>query len=858
MSIENDLQLVANTDTHCLNQQHVKGRSILQKAKNIYFSDEEGWDLTFKSYDELIECYKKQNSLPMGVVMNAIENTNKIADMVETFELNRDYKYPKLYENSEEVLKQKVNDGIMRTGIYEYDNYQSEYIPRIYKELETYKHNGAIDFLLLDEDIKTWARENDMYCGYSRGSCSGSIICYLMGITEVDSIKFNLNFERFMNTERISLADIDTDWSPIDRDKVKEYIYSKKGLYCADIITFNTIALKGSIRDVGRALNYSLDLVDEICKNIEDREDYYREKYKELFEYVDIINGTIVSVGTHPCGVCCSPIPLNENMGLLSLGTCENPVTMLNMKEIDSLNYVKLDVLGLDNIQLINETCKLVGIERLTPQNVDDTDLNVWTSIREDTTGIFQWEGTGEHYIKDLFSDKTIENIKQKVPNFKYIDLMAVGNGAIRPAGSSYRNELALGIFKDNGNEELNKMLSPTLGYLVYQEQILSFLHEFCGYTMGEADMVRRGFAKKTGTEQHIPRIKEGFIKTMKEKYNVSKEESEIIVKDFINVIIDASDYLFSLNHSLPYSYIGYICGYLRYYYPLEYITTMLNINVSNENKTAKTIGYAKSKGIELKQPKFRYSKADYYFNKETNSIYKGVASIKYLNETVANELYGLKDNKYNSFLDLLIDLQNTSINSRQLEILIKLGYFSEFGGRQYLLNIVEMYNKYGKKKTFKKTELPLSIELMRTVCEKETDKQFSKPNNKKLCELLINCLDDEDMKIKDIIMAELEFCGTPSYKTDELGCRAVIALDLSTKYTPVVDFYNLSTGGIAKIKISKRVFKSNVIEKGDIVELGDLRYKPKKKMINGEWQETDENELWCDNYKIIKNKLQH
>ena len=224
------------------------------------------------------------------------------------------------------------------------------------------------------------------------------------------------------------------------------------------------------------------------------------------------------------------------------------------------------------------------------------------------------------------------------------------------------------------------------------------------------------------------------------------------------------------------------------------------------------------------------------------------------------NELYELKDNKYNSFLDLLIDLQNTSINSRQLEILIKLGYFSdEFGGRQYLLNIVEMYNKYGKKKTFKKTELPLSVELMRTVCEKETDKQFSKPNNKKLCELLINCLDDEDMEIKDIIMAELEFCGTPSYKTDELGCRAVIALDLSTKYTPVVDFYNLSTGGVAKIKMSKKVFKSNVIEKGDIVELGDLRYKPKKKMINGEWVEMEnEFDLWCDNYKIIKNKLQH
>lgn len=196
LSKKYNLQLVANTDTHCLNKTHEKGRNILQKAKNIHFSNEEGWDLTFKSYEQLIDSYKKQNSLPMEEVLIAIENTNKIAEMVDSFELNRDYKYPKLYNNGEEVLKQKVNEGVLRLKINKYKNYTSEYLPRIYEELETYKHNKAIDFLLLDEDIKSWARKNNMYCGYSRGSCSGSIICYLMGITEVDSIKYNLNFER--------------------------------------------------------------------------------------------------------------------------------------------------------------------------------------------------------------------------------------------------------------------------------------------------------------------------------------------------------------------------------------------------------------------------------------------------------------------------------------------------------------------------------------------------------------------------------------------------------------------------------------------------------------------------------------
>ena len=853
LSKEYDLQLVANTDTHCLNKIHEKGRSILQKAKNIYFDNEEGWDLTFKTYDELIESYKKQNSLPIDIVLKAIENTNKIADMIEPFELNREYKYPKLYEDGEQVLKQKINEGILRLGINEYDNYQSEYIPRIYEELETYKHNKAIDFLLLDEDIKSWARSNDMYCGYSRGSCSGSIICYLIGMTDVDSIRFNLNFSRFMNKERVSLADVDTDWSPVDRDKVKEYIYSKEGLYCADIITFNTVALKGSIRDVARALEYPLDLVDEICKNIEEKEEYYREKYEDLFEYVDIINGTIVSIGTHPCGICCSPIPLDENMGLLSLSTCENPVTMLNMKEIDSLNYVKLDVLGLDNIQLINETCKLANIERLTPQNIDDNDEKVRMSIREDTTGIFQWEGTGEHYIKDLFSDDTIDKIKKQNPDFKFIDLMSVGNGAIRPAGASYRDELSHGIFRDNGNNELNKLLSSTLGYLVYQEQILSFLHEFCGYTMGEADIVRRGFAKKLGTEQYIPRIKEGFIKTMKEKYNTNEKESEKIVESFIQVIQDASSYLFSLNHSLPYSYIGYICGYLRYYYPLEFFTVFLNINKDNAEKSSKALEYMKNIGISLKSPKFRYSKSEYFMDKENNIIYKGIGSIKYMNNIVAEQLYELRDNQYSTFTDLLIDIkEKTNCNSRQLDILVRLDFFKEFGKRAKLLEVVNIFNQLYGKKQIKKDKLICKEELVRQYATTETDKIFKGIDMIGLIKHLESNLPNEDITIKEIIKAELEYTGVSNYRNDDLEEGTLIVVGVDTKYSPKLKFLNPLTGNTENVKISKKVFKNQTLEIGDMIIVYGIDEKPKKTKMDGKWIETGEYELWLSDYQII------
>ena len=874
------LKLVTNTDTHCLNEKHVKGRDILQKAKKIRFDNEEGWDLTFKSYNELVESYKQQNSLPMFVILEAIENTNRIADMIEEFSMDRSYKYPKLYDNSEDVLKQKINEGVIRTGIDKLPNYETEYLPRIYKELETYKHNGAVDFLLLDENIKTWAREHDIYPGYSRGSCSGSLICYLLGITDVDSVLHKLNFERFMNTERVSLADIDTDWQPNQREDVKDYVYSMKGLYCADIITFNTVALKGSIRDVARALEIDLSIVNDICENInDDNIENYREQYKELFEYVDIINGTVVSIGTHPCGQVVSPIPLDENMGLLTLATCKNPVTMLNMKEIDSLNYVKLDILGLDNIQIINETCKLAGIERLTPQNIDDNDEAVWQSIKEDTLGVFQWDGSGSYYIKDLFSDETIKRIKEVYPDFRYIDLMSCGNGAIRPAGESYRYELAQGIFRDNGHKALNDLLAPTLGYLVYQEQIIAFLNQFCGYTMGEADIVRRGFAKKTGTEQFIPDIKNGFIKTMKEKYDVDKEESERIVESFIQVIEDASSYLFSLNHSLPYSYIGYICGYLRYYYPLEFITTMLNINKDNAEKTNKIIIYAKEHNIAIKPPKFRYSRAEYFMDKETNSIYKGMASIKYMNAQVSEELYELKDNQYNNFMDLLIDIYDkTSINSRQLNILINIGFFDEFNCTQKLLDIVDLYDKIISKKlkskkgevSFNKTDLPYPkdiIEKYATEKSKENKyKQYKVERVLELCNELINNIPDIETDSISIIQKNLDTTGECNFKFEDYSPTTCVVVDVITKYkTKKAWLYRISTGNIAEIKIGENIYNLQPFKALDVIDAYNFISKPKKeqkevevKDKNGniitkkKWVPTGEFELWLSEYHLL------
>lgn len=690
LSKEIGVRLIAGTDTHCLNETHAKGREILQKSKDIFFDDEAGWDLTFKTYDELVAEYRKQNAIPEDAYLQAIENTNVMADMIGTWEIDRSYKYPHLWENPLEDFKQRIDEGFIKRGCDKFPNKQ-EYIDRINAEVATYEKNDMVEFMLLASDMINFCKESDIEVGYGRGSVNGSVVAWILNITEMDSIKYDLNFSRFASPERRSLADVDTDFPPADRVKVKEYLYHRQGLQCCDIITFNTIALKGAVRDVARALYKDnskdyIKIAEEAIELFEKNEEKARKKYPELFEYVDIVNGTIVSIGTHPCGCVVSDLDIVKNFGLCTTSTCDYPVSQIYMKEIDSLNYVKLDLLCLDTIQLINDTCKLVGIPRYTPDNLDLHDDAVWRSIRNDTTLIFQWESdSAQAYIKQLMSDETIAKMKSNGANIDMITLFSIGNGAIRPAGASYRQELANGEVRKTGCQPIDDYLSNTSGMLIFQEQIIGFLHKFCGFTMGEADIVRRGFAKKTGTKQFIPVIVEGgyidddrkhyikgFIQTMKDEYGYDENRSKNDIIAFIKVIEDASMYGFSSNHSNPYSCAGYASGYLRYYYPVEFLTSALNIHSGDEDKTNKAIAYANKVGIKVLPIKFRHSGANYIPDKDNRAIYKGLASIKYMNSAVADALYEMRDTEFPTFLDFL---KVNPCDSRQTEILIKLNF---------------------------------------------------------------------------------------------------------------------------------------------------------------------------------------
>lgn len=861
LSKRSGLRLLMCTDTHALNAEHVDGRKILQKAKNIHFDGEDEFHLEMLSYDELVMLCKIQNALPMEVYLDAIEMTNTVADMIEPFKLDYSYKYPHLWgDDSEQALRAKIANGIKWRGVDKLPNYQ-EYLDRIEYEMKAYIHNGAIDFMLLMEDIIAWCKTQDILVGYGRGSCNGSVIAYLLGITEMDSIKHGLNFERFMNTERVSLSDIDTDFPPSRINEVKQYIFNKHGLYCSDIVTFNTIALKGAIRDVGRALQMPLDEVGNICNRVEMDEAGCRKQYPELFKYVDIVNGCVVSVGNHPCGLVVSPYSIDDRMGLFTTSTDDVPISQINMKEVDLQNYVKLDLLKLDTIELINETCKLAGIERLMPDNVDINDKAVWDSIRDDTTAIFQWEGaTGDRYIKQLLSESNIQKFKKLNPNVDYMTLLSIGNGAIRPAGASYRDDLANGVIRKSGNEAIDEFMKPTFGYLVFQCQIIQFLHQYCGYTMGEADIVRRHFAKKTGTEKDIPQIKAGFAKTMAEQYGMSQEESDKVIADFIQVIMDASNYLFSLNHSQPYSYEGYVSGWLRYHYPLQFLTVALNINQGKEEKTGALTAYAHKVGISIKPPKFRHSRSAYFCDTATNCIYKGLGSIKYMSEQVAEALYGMRDMQFGNFIDVLFALQQLKDrpDSRQLDILIKIGYFEEFGPAKALLLGWEIFSKFclSKKISLDKWDkMGYDIAILKANASNITEKTAGGLDNRGLILGILRSLRMPRTTIVDKLRWQAELLGYVDGSDPKRDVNDWLALAVETTgYGTVwLRLYNLCYGAERHYKVDKRWATSHSCKAGDVLKVV-LEDKPKfKKLDDGKFVKTGEVETVVKMFKILE-----
>lgn len=869
--------LIAGTDTHSINQYKAECRSVLQTAKKIEFTNEDEFDLTYKSYEELCDMFKAQGVLSEQIYLEAIENTNVMAASIEEFKLDKTFKYAKCYEDDELELKRRCNerykDKIARGVIKP----NKQYIENVREEFRVFKKIGMLGFMLFMSDLVSWCWQNGIPIGFCRGSCGGSTIAYLIDIIDVDPVVWHTVFSRFANENRTELGDIDIDISPTQRELVYKHIIDTYGVdYTGYILAIGTISDKGTIDEIGRALqtrwersdkgylklvsyyenkgqkpiieNEFIPYYDEkrkaelLRKYIDDKSpfclnriaqikaeydvnpDNTKKKYPDLFYYFDGLLNTAISQSMHPAGIIVSPITLQDNYGMF--WSDGKRILQINMEECHEVSLNKYDLLGLKNVEIIKDTCAFAGIPYPKSYQINWEDQAVWKDMLTSPAGIFQFEGK---YAFDM--------LKQFVPS--KINHLSLVNAALRPSGASYRDRLMAHEINKNPSPIIDDLLKDNNGFLVFQEDTIAFLQKICGLSGGDADNVRRaiGRKQKDRLDAALPQILEGYCS----KSDKPRAEAEKEAKAFLQIIEDSANYQFGFNHSTGYSMIGYTCAFLRYYYPTEFIAAYLN-NANNDDDIQMGTQLAEFKHIPILPPKFRHSKDVYVPDAKEKKIYKGLSSIKFLSSDIASQLYEMRDMKFNSFVDFL---EVSPLNSKQLYILTVLDFFSEFGDIGKLLMITDIYNTYSGKKLLKKETCTIPRETILQFAT-ETEKQYRVTDSAALVSYLCENAKPKKFTLSERLASELEYLGYISFKDSSKRFWGYVIDVPSTKFSPRVSVYDISTGQQKIIKCYKNAFAEQPLSKGMVIIYATeskqkSRMNPETKKfekINGEYED--------------------
>ena len=451
--------------------------------------------------------------------------------------------------------------------------------------------------------------------------------------------------------------------------------------------------------------------------------------------------------------------------------------------------------------------------------------------------GIFQMEGEFAHSLLRQFEPHNIFD-------------MSLVTACIRPSGASYRNDLIKKKVHKNPSALIDNLLKDNFGYLVYQEDIIKFLQQICGLSGSDADNVRRAIARKDNErlQNALPSILEGYCLKSDKPRNVAETEA----REFIQVIEDASSYMFGYNHSIAYCLIGYLCAWLRHYHTGEFIATYLNC-AANEDDIADGTTLAQEYGMKISPPRFGLSKDVYVYDKESKVISKGIESIKYMNSAISNELYSLKDNAYAHFVDLLLDIENkTSVNSRQLDLLIKIDYFIRFGNCSELLRINEMFTLFGNgtAKSIKKDKIKSEI-LGNIISKHATDRKKDGTEAKSYtitdmhglliaCEDYIRSLNLRDLDYKSKCANQQEILGYVDLTTNREEDRRKL---LITKAIPLVSkdngqpwAYALFTKSVGSGKTSRLTLKANLYNNKPVKVMDIIYVKRIDKNKSGYW----------------------
>lgn len=700
LSKELDIPLVATNDIHYINKEDARFHDVLlcvQMQKTIdedrmrFPSDE----FYLKSYEEMSMLFPKE----------AIDNTMLIANRCNV-ELDFNTVHLPEFEVPENYTKNSYFRELCQTGLKaRYKVITEEIQNRLDYEISVIEQMGYVDYFLIVWDFIKYAKDNKIMVGPGRGSGAGSLVAYSLKITNIDPIKYKLFFERFLNPERISMPDIDIDFCYERREEVIDYVIRKYGTNrVAQIITFGTMAARGAIRDVGRALNIPYGEIDIIAKKIpmtigmtiskaleldNDFKELYNNDYrvKELIDIALKVEGLPRHTSTHAAGVLISKddvteyVPLSRNKDIIT--------TQFNMVELEELGLLKMDFLGLRTLTVIQDAINLIKRNHnidISFDNCDYEDSKVYEMFAHaDTLGIFQFESSGMRSFLKEFKPTKFEDI-------------AAANALYRPGPMGQIPTYVKNSLHPESVKYLHPMLERSLketyGCMVYQEQVMQIVRDVAGFSMGRSDLLRRAMGKKK--MKIMQEEREHFIYGKTDENGnieingaIRNGVSEKIANDIYDLMIEFANYAFPKAHSVAYAAVAYETAWLKCYYPVEFMASLITSIMGSSNSVALYIRECKRLGVEILPPDINESEDK--FTVKNGKIRFGLKAIKNVGTNVIAEIVKTRNEKgkFNSFTDFCQKVDALVLNKRQIESLIKCGAFDSLNCKRSQLMVV-------------------------------------------------------------------------------------------------------------------------------------------------------------------------
>ena len=695
LSNETGIPLVATNDVHYVNKEDAHTQKILICIATNHTIDEEN-SLEFTSDNFYLKTEQEMRIL-FSNTQQAIDNTQKIADMCNfDFEFGKtklpNFIVPQGYSHYE-YFKMKCYEGLEnRYG----KTPDSLYIDRLEYELSVIENMGYVDYFLIVADFIQYARDNGIPVGPGRGSGAGSICAYCMGITNVDPIKYNLIFERFLNPERVSMPDIDVDFCYERRQEVIDYVINKYGYdHVSQIITFGTMAARAAIRDVGRAMGMPYAAVDNVAKKIprtlgitiekalnesDELKALYEsdEKTKELIDTAKSVEGMPRNSSTHAAGIVITDRPVSDYVPLAK--NDESVLTQFTMTTIEELGLLKMDFLGLRTLTVINDCVKMV--KKKNPdfdiESISYDDKKVYELFTNGLTdGVFQCESSGMKSVFMRLKPTNLEDIIAVISLYRPGPMDSI---------DSYIQNRHNPEFIRYKTPMLKNILDVTYGCMVYQEQVMQIFRSLAGYSLGRADIVRRAMSKK---KHKVMEEERAFFCDGCAKNGISNQIANEIFDDMSSF----ASYAFNKSHAAAYAVVAYRTAYLKCYYPCEFMAALLTSVLDNSDKVANYIDDCKKNGIDILPPNVNYTYKN--FTVEPNgkkAIMFGLLAIKNLGHDFIDTIISERERngKFTSFYSFCKRVHGKGFNRRVVESLIKSGALDGLGNnrQEMLLNL--------------------------------------------------------------------------------------------------------------------------------------------------------------------------